>query len=86
MILLGPPGAGKTYLAIALGVAATEAGYRTYFTSTSDMVQALQAVHLEGLSQLKMRNYTGPSLSVIDELAYLPLHQTSANWIFQVVS
>ncbi len=39
VILLGPPGVGKTHLAIALGVAATEAGYRTYFTSASDLAQ-----------------------------------------------
>jgi len=68
VILLGPPGVGKSHLAIALGIAATDAGYRTYFSSASDMVQALQAAHLEGLSQLKMRNYTQPSLLVIDEL------------------
>jgi DNA replication protein DnaC len=41
VILLGPPGVGKTHLAIALGVAATEAGYHTYFSSARDMVQAL---------------------------------------------
>ena len=46
VILLGPPGVGKTHLAIALGILATEAGYRTYFTSAADMVQALQSAHL----------------------------------------
>src|SRR3989442_9547415 len=86
VILLGPPGVGKSHLAIALGIAATEAGYRTYFTSAADMVQSLQSAHLEGLSSLKLRTYVQPSLLVCDELGYLPLDQTSANWIFQVVS
>jgi DNA replication protein DnaC len=74
VILLGPPGVGKTHLAIALGVVATGAGYRSYFTSASD------------LAQLKLRTYTQPSLLGIDELGYLPLDQASANWIFQMVS
>lgn len=75
-----------THLAIALGVAVTEAGYLTYFTSASDVAQTLQAAHLEGLAQLKLRMHSQPSLLVIDEVGYLPLDQTSANWIFQVVS
>lgn len=86
VILLGPPGVGKTHLAIALGIAATEVGYRTYFTSASDMVSSLQSAHLEGVSRYRMRTYTGPSVLVIDELGYLPLDQASANWIFEVVS
>jgi DNA replication protein DnaC len=86
LILLGPPGVGKSHLAIALGVAATEVGYRTYFTSASDMVASLQSAHLEGSSRYRMRTYTGPSVLVIDELGYLPLDQAWANWIFEVVS
>ena len=86
VILLGPPGVGKSHLGIALGVAATEAGYRTYFTSASDMVASLQSAHLEGAWRYRMRTYTGPSVLVIDELGYLPVDQASANWIFEVVS
>lgn len=86
VILLGPPGVGKTHLGIALGVAATDAGYRTMFTSAADMVAALQSAHLEGTANYKMRSYVGPSVLVIDELGYLPMDQTSANWIFQVVT
>jgi DNA replication protein DnaC len=86
VMLLGPPGVGKTHIGIALGIAATEAGYRTYFTTASDLVAGLQTAHIEGNVGSKMRTYTGPSLLMIDELGYLPMDQTSAHWIFQVVS
>src|SRR2546421_5645857 len=64
VLLLGPPGVGKSHLAIALGVAATEAGYRTYFTTAADMVHALQAAHLEGSAQYRLRRDLGPSVLV----------------------
>jgi DNA replication protein DnaC len=86
IILLGPPGVGKSHLAIALGIMATEAGYQSYFTSAADMVANLQTAHLAGSALYKMRSYLKPSVLVIDELGYLPLDQASANWIFQVVS
>ena len=50
------------------------------------MVNALQSAHIDGTLTLRMRTYLGPSLLVIDELEYLPMDQTSGNWIFQIVS
>jgi DNA replication protein DnaC len=67
-------------------LAATEAGYRTCFTTASDLVASLQSAHLDGNSSAKMRTFTGLSVLVVDELGYLPMDQTSAHWIFQVVS
>lgn len=58
VLLLGPPGVGKTHLATALGIAATEAGYRTYFISAAELVANLQSAHLEGAAAYKMRTYT----------------------------
>lgn len=46
----------------------------------------LQTAHLEGNATAKMRTFTGPSVLVVDELGYLPMDQTSAHWVFQVIS
>src|SRR5439155_21878428 len=86
IILLEPTSFAKSQLTTALGIMVTEAGYQAYFTSDADMVSNLQSAHLAGSALYKLRTYLKPSVHVIDEVGYLPLDQSSANWIFQVVS
>jgi DNA replication protein DnaC len=86
VILIGPPGVGKTHLAVGLGRAAAEAGYRTYFTTAADLAARCHRAALEGRWATTMRFFAGPTLLVIDELGYLPLPGEAASALFQVVS
>ena len=86
MILIGPPGVGKTHLAVGLARAGAEAGYRTYFTTAADLAARCHRAAIEGRWATTMRFFAGPTLLVIDELGYLPLPAEAASALFQVVS
>lgn len=84
--LLGPPGVGKSHLAIALGVTAVKARKSAYFSSLADLIESLSKAEREGTLAQRLRYINRVSLLIIDEVGYLPIEKNGANLFFQLVN
>lgn len=86
VIILGPPGVGKTHLAIALGVKAVEAGYSVLFLTLESLMTRLVKAFHENRLERSLQQLVYPKVLIIDEIGYLPLSQLEASLFFRLVA
>ena len=85
LVFLGPPGVGKTHLAIALGVLICERGHRVYFTSAMDLARRLSQALAENRLRRELMKLVHPKALILDEVGYVALDATQASLLFQVL-
>ena len=86
VILLGPPGVGKTHLAISLAIEAAQSGRRVYYGTLADLITSLEEAKAAGRLGHRLKTLTHPSLLVVDEIGYLPITPTGAMLFFQLIN
>jgi DNA replication protein DnaC len=86
VIFLGPPGVGKTHLALSLAIAAAQHGRRVYYGTLSDLITSLEEAQAAGHLGQRLKTLTHPAVLVVDEIGYLPVNRTGAMLFFQLMA
>lgn len=86
VVLLGPPGLGKTHLAIGLGIKACQAGYSVLFDTATNWIDRLARAHQRGQLEIELKKIRRYKLIIVDEVGYIPFDTDAANLFFQLVA
>ena len=86
LIFIGPPGVGKTHLAIGIGQKAIHAGYKVMFTTALGLVETLEMAEIKGELKKRLNQISKYDLVIIDELGYLPMSKQSNHNLFQLIN
>lgn len=82
LVLLGPPGVGKSHLAIAMGIEAVNAGFKVYFVNAGTLAEKLKNANLKGVLEKKLKALGKYDVLIIDEMGYLPFDSEGAHCFF----